>query len=295
MRVLVVGASGALGRSISASLGQIGAEVVGVTRAEGSTPAWLNRHISYREFRSLSLGKLYSDMAIDAVVNCAVVYREEASSPVGKEINVDLPLRLAEVSMESNVEVVLFDTYLSKLGVVSPSHKTYVDQNREVAARIQDQASPVLYIQPEHLFGEFDGPKKFVHRLIRTNLEAHNVEIEVPNPSALRDFTYTGDIADVIARHIFSRGYQPLGGKLEGLRMHNIGTGFSMSIYDFVCQVLAVLEVDAEVVPMSIAADQLEGDSWAAMTLEEAGAIKVPSLDSSIRKVAESIRSTTAP
>lgn len=230
--ILLTGAAGFVGRHVARCLRDGGHRVAGLLRESAERPAagdacefWL---------RPSELAGATGAGPLQAVVHLATAYGHDGRLAEVVESNLFLPARLLDLCRTAGcTQFISTDTFFGKPQFSYPHLQAYIRSKRELLewAQLACATDPQLRyssLRLEHVYGEGDGPRKFVPDLI-ARLQRGQPQIELTAGDQLRDFIHVEDVA---------RAYACVLG--EGLRLpagvteYQVGTGSAIPLRRFV-------------------------------------------------------------
>ena len=230
MKVLLVGASGFLGKNIFYSLQKNYDLTLLVRKIDPNIE--LNNQITYDKISSIS------NINFEVIINCAVNYgRENLSNVI--DSNVLLPIKLIEIFKNSISIFITFDSFYTKFEK-SPL-LNYTLSKRQINnwySKITNLR--IVNIKLEHLYGKFDSKTKFIPWLIG-ELEM-NKTLELTECKQKRDFISTFDVVSFIHEIIKKRKSFKI--KLNQIEL---GTGKSLEIKKLVLKLKTLIKSDSKV------------------------------------------------
>jgi nucleoside-diphosphate-sugar epimerase len=239
MKVLVFGATGMLGRAMTASLLE-NPTVQIIAPIREPIPEFselANFHSVDATFYLSNLSAELGNLDFDAVVNCAVAYGHNGTGIKGHLVNVDLPLSLAKEARRRGVPAILFDTFLNKFAQQPERHRLYAAQKKLVSTTLDEMKSTSLTLQLEHIYGPYDRPGKFVHELLNRLAKRDNSQWQLRSGVHVRDFTYVRDISSFVRAILGdSTRFSEVLSKANPSRAINLGTGIGATIREIVGQ-----------------------------------------------------------
>lgn len=231
--VLLTGASGFVGRHVALCLRKNGYRVAGLSRQTVAAPGmaadgcdvWL---------KPSDLSFAISQRPWHAMVHLATAYGYDGRFADVVDSNLLLPARLFDLCRTSGCELfVSADTFFGKQQFNFPHLRAYVQSKRELLrwAELVTTSHPELRfvnLRLEHVYGEGDGPKKFVPDLLE-RLQQNQADIALTPGDQLRDFIYVGDVAQAFTFVLQQRDLLPV-----GVTEYEVGTGVATTLREFV-------------------------------------------------------------
>ena len=231
--VLLTGANGFVGRHVARSLRNNGYCVAGLLRqtvacqgmAADECDVWL---------KPSDLSSAIPQKPWHAIVHLATTYGYDGLFADVIESNLLLPARLFDLCKTSSCELfVSADTFFGKQQFNYPHLRAYVQSKRELLgwAKLITTTQPELRfvnLRLEHVYGQGDGPKKFVPDLLE-RLQQNQAEIALTPGDQVRDFIYVDDVAQAFTFVLQQRDLLPV-----GVTEYEVGTGVATTLCEFV-------------------------------------------------------------
>lgn len=231
-RFLVTGATGFLGGHLVRKLASRGDTVGAIVRPTSRTEALQTLpnvqilDISTRPSAIASFGRA------DAIVHTATCYgRNSEPASVVVAANVLFPITVLEEAAASGVrKFINVDTYFTKAGAFtnyllpySLSKRYFVELGHELTRKHEMQ---FINMRLEHVYGEGDGPAKFVTSLLRQCIQGVS-EIPLTAGGQKRDFVHVDDVVSAFLKVLENPG--PPGDFME----YEVGTGKDTTLREF--------------------------------------------------------------
>ena len=253
-----MGSTGSLGKSLTLQLKLRGATVVSVVRdARGNQDSVAKQSASSDLTLSQFMLLLKTDTAfkksLDFVFYCAVEY-SPANEHNFELVNRRIPLALAQLLKESEAQLVLFGSYLSKSRGWASQRAEYLEQKKRTLADSVSINPKTISFQLEHLFGESDRDTKFFKKVIAHCKKAASSDLEpaerlrIVSPLDRLDFVPTETQAKFLAIYASS---EFLRGSIEqlfdGSREVNVGTSMATEVATFIGQACDFYNVEQSI------------------------------------------------
>lgn len=255
--VLILGASGFIGRRLAGNLLQAGHRVIVVHRNDSVPVPELGVNAGIVVLRNDNydgLAEAVEGMAFDVIVNCAAygVRPEDRDPGQMYAVNVDLPVSLVDLSARKQAELIHLGSSSEYAvdGLQAPVSETDAPETVKVygcskycggvlmnmKARAIGVPSVVL-----RLFNVF-GPGEARHRLLPTLMEKfrHHERAALSEGQQVRDFIYIDDVTAAIIAVM-----EPLREHaLPGGEFFNVSTGAGTSVREFVMLAASTMKAD---------------------------------------------------
>ena len=231
--VLVTGARGFVGRHVVRSLRNNGYRVAGLLRqtiagsgmAADECDVWL---------KPSDLSSVIAQRPWHAIVHLATSYGYDGRLADVVESNLLLPVRLFDLCRTSGCELFISaDTFFGKQQFNYPHLRAYIQSKRELLtwAELVTTEQPefrFVNLRLEHVFGEGDGPRKFVPDLL-ARLQQNQADIALTPGDQVRDFIYVADVAQAFTCVLQQRDLLSV-----GVTEFEVGTGTATTLREFV-------------------------------------------------------------
>lgn len=230
--VVVTGARGFVGSRVVQKLTRQGYCVAGVLREGCKSDVSTGKGCAAWTTMS-GLPSFLENKSLFAVVHLATDYGRGGRLCDVLESNVQLPLKLLTLCAASNcVMFMCTDTFFGKPEFNYPYMRPYIYSKRDFVhwAKLFCDQHPLMRVSNlrlEHVYGDGDGPHKFVPDLI-TKLQNNQPVIPMTLGDQLRDFVYVDDVADAYATLLAQGDGLPV-----GFTEYEVGTGTTTSIREF--------------------------------------------------------------
>lgn len=239
MDILLTGATGFLGRQVSARLISSGFRVIAPVR-----PTSLNTSRGSEKLPGLiywpipeegttSIWKEFP--GIKGIVHTATNYgRRSSSLSQVLSTNLHFPIELIEGGLSSGIHyVVNIDTFFSKEPHYNGALQNYVNSKKSLVIWLEgfSKSLNVFNLQLEHMYGPNDNCEKFIPWLVREIAVRREKEVSLTDGLQTRDFIHVEDVADAILslvkrEHSKSTAVSKIG-KFE---TYSIGTGVATTV-----------------------------------------------------------------
>ena len=231
MKILLVGASGFLGKNIYQQLNQkypFGILVKSKKKCFGSSPQYL-----YDNLNELKSEK------IEIIINCAVNYgREKVSDLI--ESNILLPTKLLDMFEKTLKLYVTFDSFYTKFEknplINYSNSKIQIREWYKCFSHLK-----ILNLKLEHVYGKFDSKNKFIPWLI-DNM-SKNKKISLSKCTQKRDFIHVDEIIKLLDEII-----QKMNEFSIGITSFEVGTGESIEIKKVVLMLLKMTKSKSKLI-----------------------------------------------
>mgnify|MGYP001409098052 CR=1 FL=1 len=231
LKVLLVGASGFLGKNVYEQLKQKYNFLILLR----STPVNfdINPQYIYDNLDDLKKEK------IDIIINCAVSYDEKKISSL-IESNILLPIKLLEMFEKSIKLYIAFDSFYTKFTKNPMLNYSYSKINiREWYKNFNNLK--IVNLKLEHVYGKYDSKKKFIPWLI-DNMNK-NKTIRLSECKQKRDFIHVDEIIKLIKEVISKRDKFNIGySEIE------VGTGTSIEIEKLVLLLSKITKSNSKII-----------------------------------------------
>lgn len=230
MKILLIGAYGFLGNHLLKGLLQENEYKIHIlikqqTIQRFSVKGLYNVHY-YGEKNYLE--KLKKEK-IEIVINCSVSYRTNKDKNLINEINFLLPSMIIDQLKNTLKMFINFDSYFTK-----PEFKNYIYLKEYIKSKSKFVSSidhninyTFLNLRLEHLYGLYDSDYKFI-KSIYNDLKNNKPVINLTHGNQKRDFIYVNDVVNLVCKILKTKSQKK--GKIN----HDVGTGISISIKDFI-------------------------------------------------------------
>lgn len=230
LKILLVGASGFLGKNVYQQLNQ---KYNFVVLLRSKNPEFLNN----QQFIYDNLDELKNEK-IEVIINCAVSYSEEKVSSL-IESNILLPIKLLDMFENSVKFFITFDSFYTKFAnnpMLNYSHSK--NSIREWYKRLSHLK--IINLKLEHVYGRYDSKKKFIPWLIDNMIKNNTIKLSECNQK--RDFIHVDEIIKlidevIIKRDEFNKGFTEM----------EVGTGKSIEIKKFVLSLLEITKSTSKI------------------------------------------------
>ena len=198
---------------------------VGPGTAAGACDTWL---------RPSELAAAAAQGPLHAVVHLATAYGHDGTLADVVESNLLLPARLLDLCRTAGCsQFINADTFFGKPQFDYPHLPAYIRAKRDLIgwAGLACAAQPRLHfsnLRLEHVYGEGDGPRKFVPDLI-ARLQRHQPDIALTPGDQTRDFVYVGDVAQAFACLLDHGDSLPV-----GVTEYEVGRGIPATLRELV-------------------------------------------------------------
>ena len=231
MKILLVGASGFLGKNIYQQLNQkytFGILVKSKKKSFGSSPQYL-----YDNLHELKSKK------IEIIINCAVNYgRGKVSDLI--ESNILLPTKLLDMFEKTIKLYVTFDSFYTKFEknplLNYSNSKIQIREWYKCFSHLK-----ILNLKLEHVYGKFDSKNKFIPWLIDSM--SKNKKIKLSKCTQKRDFIHVDEIIKLLDEIIRKRDKFT-----TGVTSIEVGTGKSIEIKKIVLMLLKMTESNSKLI-----------------------------------------------
>jgi len=230
---MLTGASGFVGRHVARCLRINGYRVAGLLRQTAAGPGMAANECDVW-LKPSDLSSTIPQGQWHAMVHLATTYGYDGRFSDVLESNLLLPAKLFDFCRASGCELfVSTDTFFGKPQFKYPHLRAYVQSKRELLrwAELATTVQPELRfvnLRLEHVFGELDGPRKFVPDLLE-RLQQNQAEIALTPGDQVRDFIYVGDVAQAFSFVLQNRDLLP-----AGVTEYEVGTGVATPLCEFV-------------------------------------------------------------
>ena len=230
-KILIVGAFGFLGQHATKYFIDEGYDIYVAVKSTTKLPILLEK---------LNFEVVYTDQdyffkkiqQIDfvAILYAAVLYGKSDYEKV-RHCNVEFPIEILNTFKEVKPLFLHFDTFFNKYSNYNYLN-AYTSSKRDFRKHIEKFPNhKIIGLQLEHLYGRNDNPSKFIPMLL-DKIAKNEQEIELTKGDQKRDFLYIDDL--LVLLHMLVKQQH----KLEaGSCFFEIGTGVSVSIYDFIREI----------------------------------------------------------
>ena len=279
-RVMVLGATGSVGRQVCAAFADRGADVVAVARR----PA---EHLSGYGFLPLDvtateparLAALLRDHRADVVVNAAgrwgpteaeMIHSHEAlvARLLAALALLPSPLRLVHLGSIHEYGPVPVGTAIDESVVPRPANayaRTKLAGSRAVLDAARDGLVDAIVLRCTNMYGPHPPEETFLAALVRQFRQAVPGEpIELTVAVARRDFVDVRDVADAVVLAAEAPAQSALGGARGPVpgRVLNIGSGVAVDVRDLVSAVVAAAGFDLDRVRLRPGQVASQGGDW---------------------------------
>lgn len=231
--MLVTGAAGFVGSRVACSLRERGHRVAGLLRETAARPGTA-AGVCDTWLRPSELAAAAALEPLHAVVHLATAYGHDGTLADVVESNLLLPARLLDLCRTTGCsQFINADTFFGKPQFDYPHLRAYIRSKRNLIdwAGLACAAQPGLHfsnLRLEHVYGEGDGPRKFVPDLI-ARLQRHQPDIALTPGDQMRDFVYVGDVAQAFACLLDHGDSLPV-----GVTEYEVGRGIPATLRELV-------------------------------------------------------------
>ncbi|WNC16634.1 NAD-dependent epimerase/dehydratase family protein [Brevibacillus brevis] len=238
MRVLITGATGFIGSHLVKGLLADGHSIF-ILKRSGSDCSRLADVWKDLTAVDLDRGRWQSLFerggGVEAIIHAATSYGRHGESLAELvQANVAFPLQLLELAQRQGTALFInTDTFSSAPAVLSAHFRGYnltkrqfLEWGKEIAATRASLCFRNMRL--EHVYGPFDGEKKFVPSVIKSCLD-HVPELKLTAGEQRRDFIYVEDVVAAY-RTVLAQGLNQGCSFAE----YQVGTGVATSIQEFV-------------------------------------------------------------
>lgn len=230
-KILIVGAFGFLGQHATKYFIDEGYDIYVAVKSTTELPIQLEK---------LNFEVVYTDQdcffkkiqQIDfvAILFAAVLYGKSDHEKV-RHCNVEFPVEILNTFREVKPLFLHFDTFFNKYSNYNYLN-AYTSSKTDFRKQIEKFPNhKIVGLQLEHLYGRNDNPSKFIPTLLN-KIAKNEQEIELTKGDQKRDFLYIGDLLVLLLMLVKQQH------KLEeGSHFFEIGTGVSVSVYDFITEI----------------------------------------------------------
>lgn len=240
--ILLTGASGFIGSHVLQSLIENNYHVVVLLRPTSNL--WRIESIKDQfsviilSDSMMDLDPVFKENKIDTIIHTATVYGRV--NPLSDILltNVLFPLRLLEAGMRNGLKrFINTDSFFGKNPQTPVYLKHYIESKKMLLNILKEASKPLRIdnLRLEHPFGENDSEEKFVAKLIK-DLVQHKDKISLTAGNQKRDFIYVKDVANAFIKVLEQDD------NFKGFNEYQVGTGYSISVKDFVQTVAAVIQ-----------------------------------------------------
>ena len=230
IKILLVGASGFIGKNVYEQLNQ---KYNFVFLVRSKKPEFANN----QQFIYNNLDELKNEK-IEMIINCAVSYSEEKVSSL-IESNILLPIKLIDMFENSIKLFITFDSFYTKFD--NNPMLNYSNSKNSIREWYKKFSHlKIINLKLEHVYGRFDSKKKFIPWLIDNMIK--NKTIKLSECKQKRDFIHVDEIIKlinevIIKRDKFNIGYTEM----------EVGTGKSIEIKKFVLSLLEITKSTSKI------------------------------------------------
>ena len=230
IKILLVGASGFIGKNVYKQLNQ---KYNFVFLVRSKEPEFANNH----QFIYNNLDELKNEK-IEMIINCAVSYSEEKVSSL-IESNILLPIKLIDMFENSIKLFITFDSFYTKFD--NNPMLNYSNSKNSIREWYKKFSHlKIINLKLEHVYGSYDSKKKFIPWLIDNMIK--NKTIKLSECKQKRDFIHVDEIIKlinevIIKRDKFNMGYTEM----------EVGTGKSIEIKKFVLSLLEITKSTSKI------------------------------------------------
>jgi CDP-paratose synthetase len=233
MKIILTGATGFLGTHLLKELIKENYELI-IIKRHSTNLEHINNRFGRLEAWDLEeledLFKIHPD--VDAIIHAATDYGRDESNPTAAFFaNEVFPTKLLALAIRYSISTFInIDTFFSSSKIEYEHLAAYTLSKRHFKewGRYYANIKKIgfLNLQLFHLYGEGDGQKKFVPRMVASCL--HGGELDLTDGLQERDFIYISDAVSAIMTIMVAEA-----GSDPGYRNYDIGTGSSTSIRNF--------------------------------------------------------------
>ncbi|MER6548113.1 NAD(P)-dependent oxidoreductase [Streptomyces sp. NPDC001250] len=256
-RVVVLGATGCLGRQICATLAQQGHDVVAVARHFG--PQIADHRFLARDLGRMTgpeVGAMLTEERADAVVNASGTWERSAAALDYAHVRVPRLVTEGVAAAAGRPRLVHIGT-IHEYGPVpagtvidehhdtrpeTPYARAKLTGTRTVLEAAEAGHVDAVALRVANVFGPYPSPKSFLGTLAaRLSATGPQETIDLTLAPARRDHVDTRDVADAVSRAVRSSG------DISGQAV-NIGRGEALSLRDLVYGMVAAAGLPPEVI-----------------------------------------------
>lgn len=232
--ILITGVTGFLGSHLASRLVAQGEVVAGLKRPNSNLQriADIQSQITLHNYASGVLAEIFKSRSIDVVIHAATCYgRSQETASTIYQANIDLPLRLLELSINHSVPVFLnIDTSLpAELNAYSLSKAHFRDWAELLTRSCTNLA--FINLRFEHFFGPGNSKFNFITRVIQACL-CNQPSLELTAGEQQRDFIYIDDAVSGLMMIVNRLADLP-----NGFQSYEIGSGTTISVHELVTHI----------------------------------------------------------
>lgn len=232
-KILITGATGFLGSHLLQALIEKGYDIIVLKRSFSNT--WRIQDVLYKiksyDIDKIDIKKIFDENEIGGIVHLATDYGRKNNNDIIQmfKANIELPAKLLELGTKYGVNFFI-NTHTfskSKYNLYSAMKKSFIEIAKYFCANFKVK---FINMKLEHMYGEKDDYSKFIPFVIKNILEGK--EIRTTKGEQKRDFIYVKDVVNAYIKVL--NNLEKINNKFMEFE---IGTGNSISLYDFVCEI----------------------------------------------------------
>ena len=245
--ILITGATGFLGSRLLEALLNAGNQVVAVKRSFSDVHRLQRvagrKGLHFVDIDLVEPERVFQNYKIDTIVHTATEYGR-SGTPGFKliEANVLLPLRLAEIGINSGVRCFInTDSYFNKRSSLYSNLINYSLSKAQLLTWLRQMPGQlqVVNVVLEHIYGPEDSDSKFVESMIQ-NIAVKKVDrVSLTHGHQKRDFIYLDDVVSAFMLLIEYGRHNNF-----SFSSFEVGTGTSVQIRDFLEEIKIISSSD---------------------------------------------------